>query len=457
MRYRKPLNLNVGMIIFTIIFIYMIFSVYTYMKREKIQFYEVVEGGIVNDKEYTGIILRSEETQSTDTAGYINYYVREGKRASVGTRIYSIDETGSMSQFLEEHSADNISLTDDNLSDLKKQLSGFSQSYDDEKFSTVYDIQYSMEAAVLEYVNFNALDNLDQLMSEQGINFKQVKASKSGVVSYAVDQFETLDPSTVSAATFDKTSYTKAITKSGQLVEIGAPIYKIVTSDDWSVVFPMSEDDVTNYGGQTSLKVAFSGRDLSTTGDFSTFAGTDGSTYGKIDFHKYMVQFVSDRYVDFEIESTKVDGLKIPSSAVATKDFYTIPLAYLSQGGDGSDTGFYKEVYGENGTSVVFTPVTIYYSTDESYYIETGEGSPFQDGDYIVKPESSDRFQVGVRASLQGVYNINKGYAVFKQIAILNSNDEYYTIEKNTQYGLAVYDHIVLDANTVTEGQLIYQ
>ena len=41
--YRKPLNLNVGMIIFAIIFIYLSFSVYTYIRRDKIQFYEVVE------------------------------------------------------------------------------------------------------------------------------------------------------------------------------------------------------------------------------------------------------------------------------------------------------------------------------------------------------------------------------------------------------------------------------
>ena len=59
-RYRKPLNINVGMIIFALIFVYMAFSVYTYMRKEKVQFYEVVEGSIVNDKSYTGIALREE-------------------------------------------------------------------------------------------------------------------------------------------------------------------------------------------------------------------------------------------------------------------------------------------------------------------------------------------------------------------------------------------------------------
>ena len=129
----------------------------------------------------------------------------------------------------------------------------------------------------------------------------------------------------------------------------------------------------------------------------------------------------------------------------------------MTQGGDSSESGFNKEVYSESGSPVVFVPATIYYSEEDNYYIEMGGENGFNAGDYIVKPDSTDRYQIGASASLQGVYNINKGYAVFKQIDVLASNDEYYTIKKNMTYGLAVYDHIVLDASTVSEGELIYQ
>ena len=92
-RYRRPLNINVGMIIFALIFLYMAFYLYTYLRRDKVEFYEVVEGSIVNDTRHTGIIFRTEEPKYTDRAGNINFYLREGKRAAVGTRVYSIDET----------------------------------------------------------------------------------------------------------------------------------------------------------------------------------------------------------------------------------------------------------------------------------------------------------------------------------------------------------------------------
>lgn len=456
-RYRRPLNINVGMIIFAIIFIYMAFSVSTYMKKEKVQFYEVVEGNIVNENTYHGIILREEEVQYTDHAGNINYYIREGKRAAVGTRIYSIDETGSMGQFLKEHPEANVTLTDSNLSDIKRQLSGFSMNYTGESFGELYDLQHTLEASVLEYVNFNALGNLDALIKQSGISFQQVRAPASGVVSYAIDGFESLDPSQISMETFNREGYSKAITKAGELIDKSAPVYKLVTSDKWSIVFPLTEDDVAEFTGKTSLMVTFRTDELQIMGDFSMITGSDGKPYGKLDFDQFMVQFVSDRYVTFELAAEKVDGLKIPVTAVTEKNFYLVPLEYMTQGGDTSNTGFMKEVYPDGNTAFEFVPATIYYSTDEYYYIDMGENSPIKAGDYVVKPDSGDRYQIGSSASLQGVYNINKGYAVFKQIEILKSNDEYHTIRKGMRYGLSVYDHIVLDAKTVYEGQLIYQ
>lgn len=456
-KYRHPLNINVGMIIFAIIFVYMASSVYTYMKKDKIQFYEVVEGNIVNDHRYTGIILRDEQVERADRAGNINYYVREGKRAAVGTRIYSIDETGSMASFLAEHPEANVTLTDANLADIKRELSTFSMNFDGLRFGDVYDLQYSLEAAVLEYVNFNSLGNLDALMQQTGVTFQQVSAPVSGVVSYSIDGFEDLDASGVTAESFDRSGYTKAITKAGDLIEPSTPVYKLVTSDNWSIVFPLPEEQVAEYAGKDRMHVDFSAKGLEADAAFSIITGADGGQFGKLDFNQYMVQFVSDRYVAFELDTEKIDGLKIPVTAVATKNFYLVPLEYMAQGGDMSKTGFMKGVYSESGPSVEFVPATIYYSTEDYYYIDMGENAPLKAGDYVVKPNSQDRYQIGPSASLQGVYNINKGYAVFKQIEILKSNEEYYTVKKGTKYGLSVYDHIVLDANTVYEGELIYQ
>ena len=226
-RYRRPLNINVGMIIFALIFAYMAFYVYTYVRRDKIEFYEVTEGGIVNDQRHTGVILREETVQYTDRAGNINFYLQEGKRAAVGTRIYSIDETGTISSLLAEQAGDSISLSSENLASLQKELSAFSQTFRDEDFHEVYDVKYTLDSRVLEYASSDALKNLDSILSEAGANFSQVRSSASGVVSYSIDSMESLEPSQITAETFDRSLYAKIGPRSGQLVESGAPAYKL--------------------------------------------------------------------------------------------------------------------------------------------------------------------------------------------------------------------------------------
>lgn len=457
-KYRRTLNLNIGMLIFAVIFIYMVFSVYTYIRKDKIQPYEVTEGSIVNDRSYTGMILRQEKTEYADSSGYINYYVREGKRASAGTSVYSIDESGTLATILEENGLSQSTLSEEDLSDISKHLATYSLSYSNERFEDVYDTKYSLEALVLEHASFNTLDNQEELIKQLGGNFKQVHTPVSGIISYAVDSYEDLDISQISAEMFDRSKYSRGVTKAGKLVEQGSPVYKVITDDSWSLVFPMSEQDVADFGQETSLRVNFRGHDLTATGTFSMITGTDGNPYGKLDFSKYMVQFVSERYLDFEIITSTTEGLKIPVSSVTTKNFYLVPVDYLTTGGDSTANGFNKEVYSENGTSVVFVPTTVYYSTEEYYYIDTDEDEEIHAGDYLVKPGSSDRYQVGQTSSLEGVYNINKGYTVFKQIEILAQNDEFYTVKKGMSYGLNVYDHIVLDASVIEkEGVLIYQ
>ena len=220
-RYRKSFNLNIGMLIFAVIFFYLVFNVYTYMTKEKVQFYEVADGSIVDDKSYTGLILRQESVQYADSAGTINYYVREGKRASVGTCIYSIDESGTMSSLLEEQNQGTGALTENDLSEIRRQLNAYSLSYRDEAFDAIYNTKYMLEASVLECVNFNTLDNQGQMMEQLGATFKQITTPVSGVVSYNIDSYEGLDSSQVNEQIFDRSQYQRPITKAGQSEEPG--------------------------------------------------------------------------------------------------------------------------------------------------------------------------------------------------------------------------------------------
>ena len=73
----------------------------------------------------------------------------------------------------------------------------------------------------------------------------------------------------------------------------------------------------------------------------------------------------------------------------------------------------------------------------------------------IQKPDSDEQYTLSKTAKLKGVYNINRGYAVFRQIDIIDQNEEYSVLQTGTSYGLSLYDHIALNGNEISEGELI--
>ena len=456
-RYRRPFQFNIGIFIFIIFFLYLFFTVTGYMGRNKVNFYEVSEGDMVKNTEHTGLALRDEAVQYSAGSGYVNFFSTPGKRVAVGASVYSLDETGGLTRYLEENSLSQMSISDENLRTIRRELAQFSSDFSETSFRTVYNVKAYMDSAMIEYAGSSSFENLDALLAGSGISYSRISSPYSGILSLDIDGYEALTPEAVKESNFDRSRLRSSRIKSGQLVEKDTPVFKIIRSETWDIVFPLTEEERTEYAGRTVLPITFTDRDISCSPAYVQFAGTDGNYYGRLTLSKYVVDFCSDRFVSFEINTASKGGLKIPRSAVVSKTFLTIPYEYLAHGGDDIQDGFLKEIYTDAGTSVQFTPVTIYYSDGANYYIDMAYGSPIQPGDYIVKPETNERLRLTGTASLQGVYNINKGYAVFKQIDVIDSNDEYYIVSKNQKYGLAVYDHILFDPEGINEGDFIYR
>ena len=199
------------------------------------------------------------------------------------------------------------------------------------------------------------------------------------------------------------------------------------------------------------IKVRFAKYGETTWASFALY-NTKDSNLGFFTFDHSMIRYATERFLDLELILEDETGLKIPKSAVTKKEFYTIPQDYLTRGGSGSETGVL--VQGRRN-SVEFEPATVYYrdiETDMAYI----DVKSFKKGTVLVKPESDDTYTLDKTASLSGVYNINKGYAVFRQVKILCESEEYYIISNGNDYGLSNYDHIALDSDTVRDNDIIF-
>ena len=132
------------------------------------------------------------------------------------------------------------------------------------------------------------------------------------------------------------------------------------------------------------------------------------------------------------------------------KDFYVIPTGYETTGNDSDEIGFLKEVEGADGeNSTEFVSTTVYAQQDDFYYVDM---TAFEEGDVLVKPNSTERYTIRDTMPLEGVYSTNRGYAVFRRISIIDQNE----VETGTDYGIALYDNIVYDSSTVKEEEILY-
>ncbi len=452
-KYRKPLNINIGMIIFAVIFIYILICVFMYFTQKHIESFQVKEGSLSSNNIYEGIALREEEIITANQAGYINYYAREGERVGVGNLVYTIDESGKLADYLNADDGGN-SLTSQDLSELKTEILGFVNNFDREQFTSVYDFKYSVSGTVLKLANANILENIDRINAD-GISelISFCNAPDTGVVIYSVDGYEDLTLEQFSGELYENKEYEKKQLISNELIAIGDPVYKLSKAEDWSIIIKTDAEKAEELLEAEYVKVKFLKNQNTSWAEVSSYTNPQGEIFVKLTFTNSMITFCTERFIDIELILEEDTGLKIPNSSIVEKECFLVPKEYVTKGGNSNNFGVMREAFTEEGNATVeFVETTVYSETENEYYLDD---TVLRIGDDLIMPDSTSTFTVSKRGSLIGVYQINKGYADFKQINILYQNDEYAIVKSNTQYGLSVYDYIVLDSSTVQPDEFL--
>ncbi len=452
-RYPKSLNINIGVIFFALIFIYLAFNVYSYATAVHVSYYEVDNGSIRIRTDYTGLALRSERVVYASESGYVNYYLKDGSRAKAGSLVCSIDENGDIADRISE-AGDAGGLDASAYGELAEEMRDYCQDYDDMAYYTTYTFKDDLEAELMEYINLGALSSMSDYAAnaESSHTFHRVKADAPGIVSYYCDGYEDVTADSFTPAMLDESGYEKNNRKAVANVEEGDPLFKLVTSEDWQVVFEIDSGLKSLLADDSVIKVRFKSDETTAWANYETVE-RGGAHYLVLNFNNSMIRYASDRFVDVELMLDKQYGLKIPNQSIVEKDFFLVPTKYFTRGGNSNSLGLLVEMTDDDGEKVQkFIATDIYFSTEECYYVSEDALST---GTSVIDPAGGDSFTISDTAKLKGVYNINKGYAVFRVIDILSQNEEYSIVARGTDYGLSQYDHIALDGSLVSENQIV--
>lgn len=457
-KYRKPLNLNIGMLLFVAIFFYVMICVFLSFGNTRVSPYEVREGSLATNYTYRGFAVRDEQIVTSPKSGYVNYYTKEGGRVANGDLVYTIDETGRLTEYLEDAGMGENVLSANELATLRSDIVNFTHGFDEKEFLDTYHFKFNLKNTVLKLANSTMMDGISTLAD--GTNINEIVdfcyATTTGIVSYWFDGYESFDISTMlSEDLFNEKNYESTQLMSNEIITEGEPVYKVSTNEIWYILVPIDEALGQELVAEEYVKVRFLKNQYESWGETELVYGQDGKPYLKLIFNNSMLTFATDRFVEFEMVLHDEVGLKIPNSSIVNKEFFLVPEEYITIGGSG-ESGVIKESYSEDGTIYTEFWETDIYSYDEEtkeYYLDT---DILELGNKLIKPNSMDTYTISRKASLIGVYNMNKGYADFRQINILYQNEEYAIVKSNTQYGLNVYDYIVLDAASVSDEQFIY-
>ncbi len=471
-KYRKPLNLNIGMIIFSAVFIYVAYFVVGYFNYSPPKPYEVKEGSLSTNTIFRGIALRKESIVTAPAAGYINYYVREGERVAKGDMVCTIDETGRLNEYMESIYQGQNTLSNSELAEFRNEIVNFVHGFDPLNFSSAYDFKYSIKGTVLKLANANMLESLSNGGTNSG-TIQTYYAPNTGVISYWVDGYESLLPEQVTADIFEKkivydeeqdasdaldaSVYRKNQLLGTSLTAVGDPAYKMSTDENWSVVIPVDASYGVRLLEEEYVKVKFLKNQYESWASVKLLNNSDGNTYAQLDFNNSMVTYLTERFLEIELILDEETGLKIPNTSIAQREFFLVPEEFVTASDHSSKGSVMRQTYMEDGTiSSELVELEIYSYDEETkeYYLDS---DVLGRGDILLKMDSQKNYIVSKSATLIGVYNMNKGYADFREIHILAQNDEYAIVQSNTRYGLNVYDNIVLNADSVDADQFIYE
>lgn len=449
-KFHKTSQLNIGVIIFLIILVYMLYNIFQYFTTERVAVYEVSQGTIAQNNTFTGVILREEKIYNTESPGYISYYNKDATKVGVNSYVYSVDENGNFYQEILAQNSGRLLSGKGAYDNLEKTAQEYVLNYSDENFYQVYSFKYDMEAELMEAISANAMSGMSENGNYNGLHV--FRAPEPGIVVYNTDGLENVTIDNFTEDIFDKSSHVKNNLMTREKVNAGEPAFKLITSEIWNLLIPIDDKLAADLAEETSIKIEFK-KDNSTAWGSSRILNRNGASYLALTFQSAGLRFATERYLEIELLLTDTSGLKIPNTALTEKNFFLLPKDFLTKGGDDNSNGIMCRYEDKEGKFVTkFIAVAVGQEEGNTYYIAAEELSG---GEIVIKPDSNETYTLNKQEPLQGVYNINRGYAVFRRVEVLFQNEEYSIVGTGTKYGVSLYDHIALEAARITENEII--
>ncbi|MBQ6230047.1 MAG: hypothetical protein IJJ74_02900 [Eubacterium sp.] len=449
----KDSKMNVAIIIFAAILLYVAISVVISMKKEPVATYKVGDSDISDNISCTGIAIRNEITVKTSRSGYITYFTRNNDKVRKGSAVCTIDDTGNIISSSESPEAEGVVLTQKDYQEIRKTISLYKTNYDDITFYKVYNFKDEISSQILDVANQMLVDKLHTNQTA-GSAFQYMYSPVSGILCFYTDGYEDKKVENITAADFDSASYVKNSFASGDIVNSNSVVYKMIEDEKWNIVCKISPTEAEKLKDEEYLEININNSNFNLYVNFEIIEkGADHLL--NISMKKYMSTFANERFLNVEIMLDSYEGLKIPNSSIVRKKVYLLPEEYAAAGGNASTKNkVYRQAVDQDGNPTIEQITLDIYDERDGYLLVNPD--TFQPTDVLIQLDTNNKLNVSLLASddIEGVYLANEGVAQFIEVKVERSGEEFTVV--STGGSLRKYDNIIMDSSKVSENQTIY-
>lgn len=464
-------HIGFGAIVFFIIFVYILITLISYALKENVNYTVAETGTLSYSDDYTGMVIKDETVITADTSGSLKYFFPEGARVRNNNPVFGIVTDQEMMKILDEEifrasqalSADD-SIFDESYDYLKGRIRNYVINQYSSDFSYTYDARQQIENDIAEIRNTVVIQQqgssqISVLENQYEDAVSLVRATKSGLISYKIDGLEDINIDTFQFGDLARKT-TVQDTSAKTVTDEGQPVFKIIDNYLWYVVAEIDDacEKQLEIYGQSYKNIEFIDKDITIPLKIIDVVDEGEKTFLILESDRKISQFLSDRYVRFRINYETHEGIKIPETAVTTKTFAVIPSDFKTI--INKQYAVLKKVYSEDapGNETIdpsfiksFKPMADMVCVPLSDELSVGDTLSYTDEDTRVTTE----FIIDETIDLEGVYVINKGFAVFKFIDTMYKENDYRIVASDMDYGVRIYDRIVSEASETEEYQVI--
>lgn len=475
--------------IFLFFTVYLCGYIWIFLNRPSVPVEMVTYGSIESASSLKGLIVREEYVVTSDRTGMPVYYFSENEKIPKGDAVCVIKDEETSSAIEEKiddidkdilkslQKRSDLSIFQEDVSRIESNISQLISAYNG-KFmgENIMDIaslknqitsEMNQRTEVWLTENVEGVSNLseekNQYQQQLADSISTIKAEKSGLLSFQIDgQEDVLTPENIDAIEEKQVSAQvtpKYLSKTGA-VEQNEVMFKIVTSNKWYVVSYLPPEVVSGWktGDSKYLYATINEEEKRFPVTIETLVINEKEARVVFSATQDILSVIGLRNISFRVQSTSLEGIKIPNNAIIEKTVLKIPINYIAE--NQGQQGVYKVTNGK--TEFVSLQLTR-YSQEEGFAYVVQDFSSLKVGDTVTQVDEQEEGQntssyaISEVETMKGVFVGNSSIAKFTAITILGQNEEYTIVSPgSSSYELQAYDTIVSDAKNIGENQTLY-